>query len=151
MRNFTWNRFPIKNLLIDSLLTPIVESTYLNYLRFAQEQTNIPRLEYGQFVRCVVFSYFNEWHEPQCKHLSISIRLLELLLCDYDGSRLWWKQGHNEARWRPGQEASLALLCLNLSFFGTKCTVLTKVLVTLLGLFTAHAVIRRPPQWFGPP
>jgi len=29
MRNFTWNRFPIKNLLIDSLLTPIVESTYL--------------------------------------------------------------------------------------------------------------------------
>jgi len=24
MRNFTWNRFPIKNLLIDSLLTPIV-------------------------------------------------------------------------------------------------------------------------------
>ena len=30
MPNFTWNRFPIKNLLIDSLLTPIVESTYLN-------------------------------------------------------------------------------------------------------------------------
>ena len=30
MRNFTWNRFPIKNLLIDSLLTPIVESTYLS-------------------------------------------------------------------------------------------------------------------------
>jgi len=27
MRNFTWHRFPIKNLLIDSLLTPIVEST----------------------------------------------------------------------------------------------------------------------------
>jgi len=30
MRNYTWNRFPIKNLLIDSLLTPIVESNYLN-------------------------------------------------------------------------------------------------------------------------
>jgi len=29
MRNFTWTRFPIKNLLINSLLTPIVESTYL--------------------------------------------------------------------------------------------------------------------------
>jgi len=29
MRNFTRNRFPIKNLLIDCLLTPIVESTYL--------------------------------------------------------------------------------------------------------------------------
>jgi len=33
MRSFTWNRFPIKNLLIDSLLTPIVESTYLNIPR----------------------------------------------------------------------------------------------------------------------
>jgi len=32
MRNFTWNRFPIKNLLIDSLLPPIVESTLLNML-----------------------------------------------------------------------------------------------------------------------
>jgi len=30
MCNFTWDRLPIKNLLIDSLLTPIVESTYLN-------------------------------------------------------------------------------------------------------------------------
>ena len=30
MRNSTWNRFPIKNLLIDSLITPIVEITYLN-------------------------------------------------------------------------------------------------------------------------
>jgi len=30
MRNFTRNRFPIKNLLIDCLLTPIVESTFLN-------------------------------------------------------------------------------------------------------------------------
>ena len=30
MRNFTWNRFPIKILLIDSLLTPIAKSTYLN-------------------------------------------------------------------------------------------------------------------------
>jgi len=29
MRNFTWNQFPTKNLLIDSLLTPIVESTHL--------------------------------------------------------------------------------------------------------------------------
>ena len=28
--NFMWNRFPIKNLLMDSLHTPIVDSTYLN-------------------------------------------------------------------------------------------------------------------------
>jgi len=30
MRNFTWNRFPIKNLLINFLLTPIVELAYFN-------------------------------------------------------------------------------------------------------------------------
>ena len=39
MRNFTWNRFPIKNLLIDSLLTPIVESTYLNVRDADPQQT----------------------------------------------------------------------------------------------------------------
>ena len=43
MRNFTWNRFPIKNLLIDSLLTPIVESTYLKLLSFTYLETiNLP-------------------------------------------------------------------------------------------------------------
>jgi len=45
MRNFTWNRFPIKNLLIDSLLTPIVESTYLNrdMCKFESSQNNESR------------------------------------------------------------------------------------------------------------
>ena len=30
VRNFTWNRFPVKNFPIDSLFTSIVESSYLN-------------------------------------------------------------------------------------------------------------------------
>jgi len=51
-------------------------------------------------------------------------------------------QRGNEVRWRPRQEASLAPPCLNLRSFGSKCTVLKKVLMTLLGLFG-------PPQWFG--
>ena len=33
-------------------------------------------------------------------------------------------QGHNEVRWRPGQEANLAPLCLNLRSSGSKCTAL---------------------------
>ena len=41
----------------------------------------------------------------------------------------------NEVRWLPGKEASLARPCSNLSSFGSKRTVLKKVLVTLLGLF----------------
>jgi len=46
-------------------------------------------------------------------------------------------QGRNEARWRPGQEASLSLPRSNLRSSGRKCTVLKKVLVTLLRLFGA--------------
>jgi len=46
-------------------------------------------------------------------------------------------QGRNEVRWRPGQEASLAPPCSNLRSFGSKSTVLKKVLATMLGLFGA--------------
>ena len=44
-------------------------------------------------------------------------------------------QGRNEVRWRLGRETSLAPPCSNLRFFGNKCTVLKKVLMTLLWLF----------------
>ena len=50
--------------------------------------------------------------------------------------KICW-QGRNEARWCPEQEASLAPPCSNLKSFGSKCTVLKKVLATLLGLFSA--------------
>jgi len=43
----------------------------------------------------------------------------------------------NEVKWRPGQETSLAPSCSNLRSFGSKCIVLKKVLVTLLGPFGA--------------
>jgi len=43
-------------------------------------------------------------------------------------------QGRNEVRWRPGQEASLAPPCSNLRPCGSKCNLLKKVLVILLGL-----------------
>jgi len=58
-----------------------------------------------------------------------------------DGVRIeeWWSwtQRRNEVRWRPGHETSFALPCSNLRCFGSECTVLTEVLVTLLGLFGA--------------
>jgi len=57
-------------------------------------------------------------------------------------STLYVAQGRNEVRWRPGQEATLASPCLNLRFFGSKRTVLKKVLVTLLGLFGVPIGIR---------
>jgi len=52
---------------------------------------------------------------------------------------------HNEVRWRPGQETSVARPCLNLSSFGSKFTLWKKVLLTFLGLYGVPAVIRRPP------
>jgi len=53
-------------------------------------------------------------------------------------------QGRNEVRWRPVKDASLAPPCSNLRSFGSKCTSLKKVLVTLLGPFGVLIVIRRP-------
>jgi len=55
-------------------------------------------------------------------------------------SGLAHKQGRNEVRWRPGQEANLAPPCSNLRSFGSKCAVLKKVHVTLLGLFGARGI-----------
>jgi len=52
-------------------------------------------------------------------------------------------QGRNKVRLRSGQEASLVPSCSNLRSLVSKCTVLKKVLVTLLGLFGAPIVIRR--------
>ena len=46
-------------------------------------------------------------------------------------------QGRNKVRWRQEKEASVALPCSSLRSFGSKCTVLKKVLVKLLGLFGA--------------
>jgi len=45
------------------------------------------------------------------------------------------QHGRNEVTWRQGQEAGLAPPCSNLRSFGSKCTVLKKVFVTLLGLY----------------
>jgi len=63
------------------------------------------------------------------KHcLANEARFLRLLL---------WQQERNEVRWRPGQEAGLAPPSSNLRSFGSKCTVLKKVFVTLSGLYGA--------------
>jgi len=53
-------------------------------------------------------------------------------------------QVRNEFRWRPGQEASLWPQCSNMRSFGSKCTVMKRALVTVLGYFGLPAVIRRP-------
>ena len=60
-------------------------------------------------------------------------------------------EGRNEVRWRPRLEASLAPPCSNLSSFESKCTVLKKVLVTLLGLFGVPAPIQRHCSDLVPP
>ena len=43
----------------------------------------------------------------------------------------------------------LAHLCSNMRSFGSKCIVLKKVLVTLLGLYGAPHSISATPEWFG--
>jgi len=66
---------------------------------------------------------------PQSRGLRVRTRALLF--------NMLWQQGRNEVRWRPGQEAGSVPPCSNLRSFGSKCTVLKKVVVTLLGLFGA--------------
>jgi len=67
-------------------------------------------------------------------------------------TRLWDStQGRNEVKWRRGQEASLASPCSNLRSFGSKFTVLKKVLVTLLGLFGYYWFSDSTPGGLCPP
>jgi len=54
-------------------------------------------------------------------------------------------QGRNEVSWRPGQEASLVPPYSNLRSFRSKCTVLKKVIVILLGLFGVPSNHSSPP------
>jgi len=58
---------------------------------------------------------------------------------------LCYRQRRNELRWHPGQETSLASPCSNLWSFGSKCTVLKKVIVTLLEFFGAPRSHLAPP------
>jgi len=52
-------------------------------------------------------------------------------------------QGRTEVGWRPGQETSLVPPRQQLRSFGSKSTVLKKVLATMLGLFGARGIV--PP------
>ena len=82
-------------------------------------------------VVCFVILYCAVWKEAWMKKkhcLANEARFLRLLL---------WQQERNEVRWRPGQEAGLAPPSSNLRSFGSKCTVLKKVFVTLSGLYGA--------------
>ena len=55
------------------------------------------------------------------------VRFFALVVSGEKGVR---GQGRTEARWRPGQEASLAPPCSNQRSFDSKCTVLKKLLAT---------------------
>jgi len=52
------------------------------------------------------------------------------------------QERRNKVRWHLGQEISLPPLCLR--SFGSKCTVLKKVLYVIVGTFSPPAVIWRP-------
>ena len=69
------------------------------------------------------------------KHSCISC-LEEFILLSFK-YHIAWTQGVTRLDGARGIEASLAPPCLNLGSFGSKCTVLKKVLVTLLELFYA--------------
>ena len=73
-----------------------------------------------------------------------SWEMTEIILAQVQASKMLFLQtvhgvtkARTEVRLRSGQETSLALLYLNLSYFGIKCLGLKKKLTTLLRLFRA--------------
>jgi len=81
-----------------------------------------------------------EYHQTNCRQHHMRFDKLTVMNANIATFYLEAKprrQGCNEARWRQGQEASLAPPCSKQRSFGSKCVVLKKVLVTLLGLFGA--------------
>jgi len=60
------------------------------------------------------------------------------------------RQGRSEVKWRPGQKANLALPRSNLNSIESIFPVLKEVFVTLLVLFGAPALIRRPHSDLAP-
>jgi len=60
----------------------------------------------------------------------------------------FYPQGRNEIRWCQGQETSLAPPWSNLRSFGSKCTVLKKVWVTLLGRIGAPRSDSAPGEFY---
>ena len=97
MRNFTWNRFPIKNLLIDSLLTPIVESTYVNrdMCKFESSQKDESRWQSTDSSKAYrntsAFKCSLEWW--QLTSLTCSVETYQLdTVVNITGSRISKKQ-----------------------------------------------------------
>jgi len=62
MHGVTWNGFPITNLLIYSLLTPIVESTYLNLWFVNTLQATVFEVIYTSIFKLLTFKIFVEMH-----------------------------------------------------------------------------------------
>jgi len=81
----------------------------------------------------------------------IYFMLVEPMPCKYKKALVFnsdtvFDSGCNDVRWRPGQEASLAPPYSNFRSLERKCTVLKKVLVTLLGLFGAPSSHSAPEE-----
>ena len=90
MRNFTWHRFPIKHLLIDSLLTPIVESTYLtrDMCKFESSQKDENRWQSTDsskaYSNTSAFKCHCQWFHTfgfYCLLITVGVCACERLLC----------------------------------------------------------------------
>jgi len=86
MRNFTWNRFPIKNLLIDSLLIHIVESTYLNrdMCKFESSQKNESRWQSTDSSKAYRNASAFKWRKPFRNFWVREIAVMNLFRFDVD-------------------------------------------------------------------
>ena len=96
-------------------------------------------------VDIACFHWWQKWRQYDFAWLHILFPTFLFQHPDFFKTLVRGTKGRNEVGCRPGQEKDLAPSCSNLSSFGSKCSVLKKVIVTFLWDFSVpSAMIGRP-------
>jgi len=122
-------------LMVDARIgkaNPVLRKIYRS-VATKRELSNTAKLSVFKSIFVPILTYGHE-----------SWEMTEIILAQVQASKMLFLQtvhgvtkARTEVRLRSGQETSLALLYLNLSYFGIKCLGLKKKLTTLLRLFRA--------------
>jgi len=129
-------------LMVDARIgkaNPVLRKIYRS-VATKRELSNTAKLSVFKSIFVPILTYGHE-----------SWEMTEIILAQVQASKMLFLQtvhgvtkARTEVRLRSGQETSLALLYLNLSYFGIKCLGLKKKLNDIVEAFPRPLVIRRP-------
>ena len=125
-----------------------LESRHSNFIKTNESLKHIYGINSVKFYRVNVYIFVECRRVEKVDHCSKRIPAQRHCFClPMRCSNDTWTQGHTEDRWRSGKETRLSLPCSNLRSFGSKCTALKDVLVTLLVTFRCPPVMWCPHSY----